>query len=1610
MEKKRQEQRKNTEQNSSNFSDKKQQKKNHKSQKTTSLYIFRKEEHIVKQISKLSEVSKVKILSKLSLKELREYIETQLNYGQSFKFLIQRNTQNPVYEKYKEQNKKAEIKLDYSDNSPTKVIYQENKNKKNNTFINIDNQEEQLESKLNLQNQDNTLDFQQYQDNQLSFDITQHNLKNFIKSNTILLNSQNNIADTNEANIILQNQLLMSAKKQRTPKKFVQFEPLDENFINNNLNNNSSMITKNISTFKNIYNNYENNIEKEENIKRQLIGANQNINQSQNYQSKFMVHQDAFYLSSLDYRNIFKLNYNEEEKQKSSFAERIVQEQEHFIYFDQNNLQNQGKEPNLILQSQSSKFHYIDSGIPESLIENYQDICQKYNEGYMVIIKVDTCKHCLREVYQKKEVDLDEFIYNQNVHKEKKKRYMNPKIEHFKLDPFNAKLKANQLGLKNYQFCVTNEHLYIDEFDFLNSENKELIYLGVGFPLFFEFIKQCGFVLFALLLTSGSYNYLSNSLGSDCTDQTIQEQIQNNEQNINYCENDWITHFSLANKSQMLNLNYLQDMLNLFSIFCFVVIFQYLRNQQRQIINDYELLRTDDQHNYTILLENIHFKTGKNRLNQIRQIFQENCYQFIPQIKDITEYEFNPDLIKKNSFAGKNSFNTGTWVFVSLSNKVAKEQILVQKAGIFEFIFRFFRKRQIFVKLGNGKYQKLVPTQRKKIIFNGQTGYISNPPHPQNVIWENLHYKSSNILMRNIIIYTAIILMTVISFFLVYYLTSLYNLYYEWYIDQNSTYNQNYQSANFTSYNTTTSDNIQYNMKNNTQYIQHNDFHFLEASSSLQFSQKTQKYLQQQNQDPSFSFQLENTLIHQAVMLSILGLGELLDYILYLLTFFQKHKNQPQFNISLSWKNSFSWFWQIGLQLFIIQVVVVYFNYPSGFNQAIQYVRQTIVQPSGLLYLINSMFRANAIIKPLLYLFELKPIPVLGRTPLYWKKINIWRITKFGKKQSNYTKQEIKELREHYSRNVYEIADRYAYIVNTMFMTAFYAPLFPFSIFYSLFSLLIMYYIERYKIQKHNYVDRQVSSRLSLENLELLKWFLIFFCLGNFIFQYILVQEQEEVEYHDDLKNLEQYLKTNPDQNNVFLPNSSLIGIFFGLLYSIIPSSYINDKLFNVSSLHQPKSYQNGFEYQVPYDEAIREKNDDENFYIDQSYNLQENKDNKKNIPNDQAKYVDTKIKETEIDDYTMISTQYRDGIAIYIKIDVCSVCLREIQEIKKDQSEYQDKSNPLIQTKNKKNKHIQLMERDMVEAKKLARSKNLQNLQFCSKQGHWYIEKHILQEKKNGDIVKLYPINKREIQYNGVKSSISSPPHPQEIKWENLHIGFSNIIMRNHLQNNNQSMNNNNNNQTFAQTENDSFLEDFQEQLKYLYKIVTYNLKYYYTQIQDQIIQQIIMLLIILIVELFDYILYIVAVFRGYTTHLEQNIILSKYNSFSWFWSIGFQLFLIQIIVYYFDFFEKGFNYALQVVRQNIISNGGLLYLINSMFIANTITKPLLYLFDLKPIPWLAFGMLFVPIQYLNEKLFPILPQENPNYVPEYQDVKKLFRFTYKSENPQKQNNYFQK
>lgn len=44
------------------------------------------------------------------------------------------------------------------------------------------------------------------------------------------------------------------------------------------------------------------------------------------------------------------------------------------------------------------------------------------------------------------------------------------------------------------------------------------------------------------------------------------------------------------------------------------------------------------------------------------------------------------------------------------------------------------------------------------------------------------------------------------------------------------------------------------------------------------------------------------------------------------------------------------------------------------------------------------------------------------------------------------------------------IDERYAYIINTILVTAFFCPLIPISIFFAIISIAIMYCLEKYKL------------------------------------------------------------------------------------------------------------------------------------------------------------------------------------------------------------------------------------------------------------------------------------------------------------------------------------------------------------------------------------------------------------------------------------------------------------------------------------------------------------------------------------------------------------------
>ncbi len=69
----------------------------------------------------------------------------------------------------------------------------------------------------------------------------------------------------------------------------------------------------------------------------------------------------------------------------------------------------------------------------------------------------------------------------------------------------------------------------------MNCNNKEFAFLGAGFPLYFEFVKLCAFLLVCLFFTSGLYDIITNAgYGEACVSSDILRELTIEEKML-YC-------------------------------------------------------------------------------------------------------------------------------------------------------------------------------------------------------------------------------------------------------------------------------------------------------------------------------------------------------------------------------------------------------------------------------------------------------------------------------------------------------------------------------------------------------------------------------------------------------------------------------------------------------------------------------------------------------------------------------------------------------------------------------------------------------------------------------------------------------------------------------------------------------------------------------------------------------------------------------------------------------------------------------------------------------------------------------------------------------------------
>ena len=84
----------------------------------------------------------------------------------------------------------------------------------------------------------------------------------------------------------------------------------------------------------------------------------------------------------------------------------------------------------------------------------------------------------------------------------------------------------------------------------------------------------------------------------------------------------------------------------------------------------------------------------------------------------------------------------------------------------------------------------------------------------------------------------------------------------------------------------------------------------------------------------------------------------------------------------------------------------------------------------------------------------------------------------------------------------YLISDKYSDIINTMWVTFLYAPLIPIVLPFSLVYIILTYYIEKYTIMRRSTVKDVLSRNISIEMIEYLEFIIIFYSIGNFLFEW----------------------------------------------------------------------------------------------------------------------------------------------------------------------------------------------------------------------------------------------------------------------------------------------------------------------------------------------------------------------------------------------------------------------------------------------------------------------------------------------------------------------------
>lgn len=155
---------------------------------------------------------------------------------------------------------------------------------------------------------------------------------------------------------------------------------------------------------------------------------------------------------------------------------------------------------------------------------------------------------------------------------------------------------------------------------------EEMNFLSPAYPMYFQYLKFCAYLLLTIFVASGMYSMYSNSLGTDCIPPEDLPQPVTKEFLRSNCISNVVTQYSMANNLSDIEVMDQQDMLNLCTIIALITLMQYLRKIQKEtaLACDERAITASD---FTAKVMNIpkDFSQGEELEDTLRIWFTNNC-------------------------------------------------------------------------------------------------------------------------------------------------------------------------------------------------------------------------------------------------------------------------------------------------------------------------------------------------------------------------------------------------------------------------------------------------------------------------------------------------------------------------------------------------------------------------------------------------------------------------------------------------------------------------------------------------------------------------------------------------------------------------------------------------------------------------------------------------------------------------------------------------------------------------------------------------------------------------------------------------------------------------